>query len=111
MPPKQRNPTNNQTTVVNQPITFGHAKPAPAPAKPTTPSTPAKSSTTPSKATTSKVSNSNANAQDIVLGVWTKYLDQTPQRVKLIDTFMAFLIVVGVLQFVYVVVVGNFVRL
>lgn len=33
----------------------------------------------------------------------------TPQRVKLIDAFMAFLVVVGGLQFVYCVVVGNYV--
>lgn len=33
----------------------------------------------------------------------------TPQRVKLIDAFMAFLVVVGVLQFVYCVLVGNYV--
>jgi hypothetical protein len=35
---------------------------------------------------------------------------KTPQRVKLLDTFMAFLVVVGALQFLYVVIVGNFVR-
>ncbi len=33
----------------------------------------------------------------------------TPQRVKLIDVFMAFLVVVGGLQFAYCVVVGNYV--
>ncbi|KAK5003464.1 oligosaccharyltransferase complex subunit epsilon, partial [Cryomyces antarcticus] len=48
------------------------------------------------------------NAQDIVLGVWNKYVDATPQRVKLIDAFMAFLVAVGVLQFVYCVIVGNY---
>lgn len=37
-------------------------------------------------------------------------MQKTPQRVKLLDTFMAFLIVVGALQFAYVVLVGNFVR-
>lgn len=57
---------------------------------------------------TSKTSSSDA--QDIVFGVWNKYVDQTPQRVKLLDTFMAFLIMVGVLQFVYCVIAGNYVR-
>lgn len=37
-------------------------------------------------------------------------MNKTPQRVKLLDTFMVFLMVVGALQFLYVVLVGNFVR-
>jgi oligosaccharyltransferase complex subunit epsilon len=48
--------------------------------------------------------------QEIVQGVWTNYLQRTPQRVKLIDAFMAFLVVVGGLQFVYCVLAGNYVR-
>ena len=56
-------------------------------------------------------SSSNADAQDIVQGVWNKYVQKTPQRTKLLDTFMAFLVGVGALQFLYVVLVGNFVRL
>jgi oligosaccharyltransferase complex subunit epsilon len=54
-------------------------------------------------------SGSPYDAQDIVLGVWNKYVQKTPQRVKLLDTFLAFLIAVGALQFLYVVIVGNFV--
>ncbi|KAH7399437.1 DAD/Ost2 [Pyrenochaeta sp. MPI-SDFR-AT-0127] len=41
-------------------------------------------------------------------GVWDKYVQKTPQRTKLLDTFMAFLVGVGALQFLYVVLVGNF---
>jgi len=55
-------------------------------------------------------SPSNATAHDILTSTWTKYTHKTPQRTKLLDTFMAFLIAVGALQFLYVVVVGNFVR-
>jgi oligosaccharyltransferase complex subunit epsilon len=54
--------------------------------------------------------SANQSPQDIALGIWKKYLDTTPQRTKLIDVFMAFLVVVGVLQFVYCVLVGNYVR-
>lgn len=36
-------------------------------------------------------------------------MNTTPQRVKLVDVFMAFLVVVGGLQFVYCVLVGNYV--
>jgi len=43
-----------------------------------------------------------------VAGVWDKYVQRTPQRVKLLDSFMAFLVVVGALQFVYCVIVGNY---
>jgi len=56
-----------------------------------------------------KAKNANKSPQDIALGIWQNYLDTTPQRTKLIDTFMAFLVLVGVLQFVYCVLVGNFV--
>lgn len=48
-------------------------------------------------------------AQDILVGIWEKYVSRTPQRVKLLDTFMAFLVLVGVLQFAYCVLVGNYV--
>ena len=41
--------------------------------------------------------------------IWDSYLKSTPQRVKLIDVFMAFLVVVGGLQFVYCVLAGNYV--
>lgn len=47
--------------------------------------------------------------QDIGLGVWNKYVDKTPQRVKLLDAFLVFLMAVGLLQFVYCVIAGNFV--
>ena len=43
--------------------------------------------------------------------IWDSYLKTTPQRVKLIDVFMAFLVVMGGLQFVYCVLAGNYVSL
>jgi oligosaccharyltransferase complex subunit epsilon len=52
-----------------------------------------------------------SDAGAIVAHVWSNYLRRTPQRVKLVDAFMAFLVVVGVLQFVYCVIGGNYVRL
>ena len=59
----------------------------------------------------SKSSSSTQTAQDVLLNLWQHYLNTTPQRVKLIDVFMAFLVVVGGLQFVYCVLVGNYVGL
>ncbi|MCJ1272587.1 oligosaccharyltransferase complex subunit epsilon [Puttea exsequens] len=63
-----------------------------------------------SGASTSKSSTSNLNGQtqEIVTGLWDNYNKTTPQRVKLIDVFMAFLVVVGGLQFLYCVLVGNY---
>lgn len=54
----------------------------------------------------SKTSN---DAQSILQGVWDRYVEKTTQRTKLLDSFMLFLVVVGALQFLYVVLVGNFV--
>ncbi|KAG4443710.1 hypothetical protein IFR05_000799 [Cadophora sp. M221] len=53
-------------------------------------------------------SSNNQSPQEIALGIWQNYLDKTPQRTKLIDVFMSFLVVVGVLQFVYCVIAGNY---
>ena len=55
-------------------------------------------------------SASKQGPADIALAVWQNYLDTTPQRTKLIDIFMAFLVAVGGLQFVYCVIAGNYVR-
>ncbi|KAF9735874.1 hypothetical protein PMIN06_010908 [Paraphaeosphaeria minitans] len=68
---------------------------------------PEKSSVSTSSAPKAKKAGS-ADAQQIVQDVWSKYVNKTPQRVKLLDSFMVFLIVVGVLQFVYCLIVGNF---
>ena len=38
-------------------------------------------------------------------------MQKTPQRIKLIDVFMAFLVVVGGVQFLYCVLAGNYVSL
>ncbi len=63
----------------------------------------------PKPASTITKNTSSQSAQEILASLWNNYLNTTPQRVKLIDVFMAFLIVVGGLQFVYCVLVGNYV--
>ena len=40
--------------------------------------------------------------------LWTAYLDATPSRLKFIDSFLVFLILSGVAQFVYCVLVTSF---
>lgn len=78
------------------------------PEKPSAPahSTPAVKST-PGASKPSK--SGSVDAQAIMQDVWNKYVQKTPQRVKLLDSFMVFLVVVGVLQFAYCLIVGNFV--
>lgn len=103
-------PSTTGTTQSSGGITFGHSTPVYPPATTKAPET--KSSATISKAP-AKVKSSktkdNKSAQDIAIGLWNHYLDTTPSQTKLIDVFMAFLVVVGALQFVYCVIVGNFV--
>ncbi|KAI9811334.1 MAG: oligosaccharyltransferase complex subunit epsilon [Pycnora praestabilis] len=74
-----------------------------------TQSAPATTTTTTSSTSSSKTMNkSSTSPQDILEGAWNNYLKSTPQRVKLIDVFMTFLVIVGVLQFVYCVLAGNY---
>ena len=40
--------------------------------------------------------------------LWTAYLDATPSRLKFIDAFLVFLLLSGVAQFVYCVLVTSF---
>ena len=87
------------------------AQPGAAPATPGAAASPAPKparSASTSGSATANLKNAT-DAQAIVQGVWSKYLEQTPQRVKLIDTFLAFLVAVGALQFVYCVLAGNYV--
>lgn len=43
-----------------------------------------------------------------VSALWKSYLQQTPDRLKFIDAFLAFIVLSGVFQFVYCVLVTNF---
>ena len=80
----------------------------PGPKPPTTTSTTTTSST-------SSISSSSKNPKSVpevlqhtILSVVDQYQKKTPQRTKLIDVFLAFLAVVGALQFVYCVLAGNY---
>ncbi|KAI1866150.1 uncharacterized protein JN550_007839 [Neoarthrinium moseri] len=67
--------------------------------------------TTPaSTATTVKKTSANAVQRwdQIALNIVDYYQKNTPQRTKLIDVFMAFLVVVGALQFLYCILAGNY---
>ncbi|WYZ34611.1 hypothetical protein EsH8_I_000887 [Colletotrichum jinshuiense] len=48
------------------------------------------------------------NWDQVLANIYNHYVNNTPQRTKLIDVFMAFLVVVGALQFLYCVLAGNY---
>ncbi|XWW93430.1 hypothetical protein V2A60_001363 [Cordyceps javanica] len=51
----------------------------------------------------------DATSWDVVFqNIYTHYVKETAQRTKLIDVFLAFLVVVGALQFAYCVLAGNY---
>jgi oligosaccharyltransferase complex subunit epsilon len=78
------------------------------PAKRTT-TAPVAPQTTRSLSSGPKTLAANSSVYDIVHHVWQQYLATTPQRTMLLDAFMAFLVLVGGIQFVYCVVAGNYV--
>jgi len=106
MPPKQRIPSSSQ-----QPKTPSPAPQTSTPSKATpTPSKPAPAPSKQPRLTTSGSIRNSQDIQQITTSIWNNYQEKTPQRTKLLDAFMAFLVTVGVLQFVYCVLVGNYVR-
>ncbi|KAL4952445.1 defender against death DAD protein [Aspergillus filifer] len=90
-------PTKRATATPSAP------SPAPAPSASTAP--------TPNITTLSsgpKTLSSNSSVSDIAVHVWHQYLTTTPQRTMLLDAFMAFLVLVGGVQFAYCVLAGNY---
>ncbi|CAZ85406.1 unnamed protein product [Tuber melanosporum] len=74
---------------------------------PTAPASAALSSSSPApKSHTSH--NALSDPLSILGDIFSNYSQSTPQRTKLIDAFLGFLVVMGVLQFVYCVVAGNY---
>jgi hypothetical protein len=60
-----------------------------------------------------KKGDPRANVQwnKVIPTLWSHYVDNTPQRIKLVDAFMMFLVVVGVIQFINCALLGTFVSL
>ncbi|KAK2022397.1 oligosaccharyl transferase subunit [Colletotrichum zoysiae] len=106
MAPK-RNASSQRAAAASEP-----AHPPSAPAGPTAAAAIPGTMTSQPKAvpvTAPKGASSGAQNWDQVLtNIYNHYIKNTPQRTKLIDAFMAFLVVVGGLQFLYCVVAGNF---
>ncbi|KAK5120346.1 hypothetical protein LTR85_006285 [Meristemomyces frigidus] len=104
MAPKKGNPS--PAAIPPSSTKAQHITPSSA-GQPTKPQNKPSSTATSSASTSSSIRNAQ-DAQQIAVGMWNNYVDKTPQRVKLLDAFMVFLLVVGVLQFVYCVIAGNY---
>jgi oligosaccharyltransferase complex subunit epsilon len=88
----------------------GPKTPKPSKPKPTTPAGPAIPATaSPSTASPSAPASASTPASAFALRtLWIAYLDATPARLKLVDAFLAFLVLSGVAQFAYCVLVTSF---
>ena len=84
-----------------QSVTPSPAKPSSQAAKPSPPSA--------ASTRSSSKSSSASSLPDIAQQLWADYLDKTPQRTKLLDCFLAYLAVLGAIQFAYCVLAGNYV--
>jgi oligosaccharyltransferase complex subunit epsilon len=49
-----------------------------------------------------------SSAGNALSSLWSSYLQDTPARTQLIDSFLAFLCLLGVVQFLYCLLVSNF---
>jgi oligosaccharyltransferase complex subunit epsilon len=89
-----------------------------APKKNAREATPSAATTTTTQATTTAFvppslassSPAAANWDKVLANIYNYYMNETPQRTKLLDFFLVFLAVVGGLQFLYCILAGNFVR-
>lgn len=81
----------------------------PPPATRTASGTVSTPSTTAAKPTAQSSLSPRSSPQEILVHVWNRYLQDTPSRTMLLDVFMAWLVVVGGIQFVYCVIAGNYV--
>ncbi|KWU47057.1 defender against death DAD protein [Rhodotorula sp. JG-1b] len=88
--------------------------PAPAPST-TTPSSSSSSSSAPPPPLPPSLQHGKDKARETAHGIvgavhalWSNYLEQTPARLKLVDSFMFFLMLTGIAQFVYCFAVTNY---
>lgn len=49
-----------------------------------------------------------ATASGAIQGLWKSYIDDTPTKLKTIDAFLVFIMLSGIIQFVYCIAVTNF---
>jgi DAD family len=80
-----------------------------APATPNTAGASKRAKTSTVASTSSSTSSAATSASKVALHtLWAAYLNTTPSRLKLVDAFLVFLVLSGVIQFVYCVLVTSF---
>ncbi|TDZ27223.1 Dolichyl-diphosphooligosaccharide--protein glycosyltransferase subunit dad1 [Colletotrichum spinosum] len=85
------------------------AAPPSAPAGPTAQAAiPGTMTSQPKAVPNAKVSAGAQNWDQVLANIYNHYAKDTPQRTKLIDVFMVFLVAVGGVQFLYCVLAGNY---
>ncbi|KAL2212592.1 oligosaccharyl transferase subunit [Sarocladium strictum] len=72
------------------------------------PATTATTTTSAAPKSTLSKSAGVASWDKVLQNIYDYYMKETPQRTKLIDVFLAFIAVVGALQFVYCILAGNY---
>lgn len=100
MAPKKNARDNISTTAVTSQASTSSTAPIPLAPEQTKPVLP-------------KKSDARADVQwnKIPQTIWNHYLNETPQRIMLLDVFLVYLVVVGAIQFVNCVIAGTFVRI
>jgi oligosaccharyltransferase complex subunit epsilon len=97
MAPKKNARDNISTTAVTSQASTSSTAPIPLAPEQTKPVLP-------------KKSDARADVQwnKIPQTIWNHYLNETPQRIMLLDVFLVYLVVVGAIQFVNCVIAGTF---
>ncbi|KAJ4197760.1 oligosaccharyltransferase complex subunit epsilon [Fusarium falciforme] len=75
---------------------------------PTAAATTQASAAAPASASQPKPKKSGDSWDKVLQNIYDHYIQDTPQRTKLIDVFLVFLVAVGALQFLYCVLAGNY---
>lgn len=52
--------------------------------------------------------SSQSNLTEIVYHFWADYKDETPQKLKIIDGYLGYILMTGIIQFLYCALVGTF---
>merc|ERR1712193_380654 len=60
------------------------------------------------KYSTSKMSSAASNLITVLQKLYNEYNDLTPQRLKIVDSFLLYVMVTGIFQFIYCCLVGTF---
>ncbi|KAJ3032869.1 oligosaccharyltransferase complex subunit epsilon [Rhizophlyctis rosea] len=73
-----------------------------------TPSTPASATVAAAQSASSSISSAAQHQVDLVHRLLTAYNKDTPQSLKLIDAYLVFIMLTGIIQFVYVILAGTY---